>query len=195
MSLDRRGGLSLYGQAFRPQPSGSVFSPRTLTVWFPKGMTLLGGKVKACSKAAMRSFREVDEANRCTQFAAGRLGSDDLVGWFAFAGPKQGDGRLVWLRTKASDGENNFAPGVDKGTIKMASGVYGTKLVLRYGGLNISSRFVEVGIGRLRETEKCPSGGWRFKVATVTAEGQDSLAFRPPCSGGGGPGKPGKGGV
>jgi hypothetical protein len=57
MVLESRGGrLSLYGQPFRPTPAG-LFTPRTLTVWLPKGISLLvGGKVKTCSKAQARGL-------------------------------------------------------------------------------------------------------------------------------------------
>jgi hypothetical protein len=90
------------------------------------------------------------------------LSSEDLQAWFAFPGPKQGNKRPVWLRTRKDDS----ITGLETGVIQKAFGSYGTKLVLRYGGLNINTRAVEVGIGTLRETRKCPSGGWPFKLQT-----------------------------
>jgi hypothetical protein len=193
--IDRRGALSLYGQPFRAQPAESTFRPRALTLWLPENISLLGGKVKPCSRAEVRNTEFPDGLNGCTAIAAGRLnsreGNNFRSSWYALAGPKRGDERLVWMTTKLEtdanpDGETS---GLDTGVIREASGAYGTKLVLRFDDLNFRTRGLEAQIGQLRETSKCPSGGWPMKVKTVAAEGTDSVAWRARCSGGGGGGR------
>jgi hypothetical protein len=195
LTIDRRGGLSLYGAPFSPQPSTgySTFAPRSLTLWLPKEVSLLGGdKVKACSKAKVRNAKFPDGLNGCTGIGAGRMnsrqGGKAQEAWYAVAGPKQGKKRLVWLTTKM-DWDNNCdcypSYGLETGVIQEASGAYGTKLVLRFGGLDIRARALEVQISNLRETEKCPSGGWPLKLKVVAAEGSDSRTWRARCDGGG----------
>jgi hypothetical protein len=190
MVIDRRGGLSLYGQPFLSKPEMSVFTPRTLTLSLPKGMSLLAGKVKACSKAKVRKARSRDALNSCSVFGAGRLGGGEaFTGWYAVAGPKKGDKRLVWMRAKNGwQVLTSFGTGV----IERASGAYSTKLVLRFGELNFQTSGVEVQIGSLREDRECPSAGWRLKIEVEAAEGADSIARRAACRGGGGGGSGGR---
>lgn len=78
--------------------------------------------------------------------------------------------------------------GLGTSVIQKATGAYSTKLVLRFGEIYPSTRFIEVGIGSLRETRKCPSGGWPFKLKTETAQGTDTVAWKAKCGGGGGGG-------
>jgi hypothetical protein len=182
MSIDRRGGLSLEGW-FSPRPAGTAFTPRTLTVWLPKQVSLLAGSVKGCSKAHARALTDGD--GRCTQFAGGLLPQDEnLRAWFAFAGPKRGDKRLVWLRARlAHDREDDsYFTGFATGWIEQASGLYGTKLVLKVGGLGIHSPAFPFGIDRLRATGPCPRAGWPFRVQLHAGEGTATRTGRLRCS-------------
>ena len=162
MVIDRRGGLSLYGAPFQSKPVSSAFTPRTLTLSLPKGMSLLAGKVTACSKAKVRKARFRDGLNSCSVFGAGRLGGGEaFTGWYAVAGPKKGDKRLVWMRAKNG---NQVLTSFGTGVIEKASGAYSTKIVLRFGELNFQTTGVEVLIGSLREDRQCPSAGWRLRL-------------------------------
>jgi hypothetical protein len=192
LSIDTRGGLSLYGGAFRSRPAQSAFTPRRLTLWVPKGMTLLGGKVKACTKAKVRKANHPDGLIPCQRVGTGRLNSsNDITGWYAVAGPKQGKKRLIWMRAKNGDQE---LTGFGTGTLVKASGAYSSKLVLRYSGLDLRVSGMETLIGSLRKAGKCPGAGWPFKLTVVAAEGTDSVKWRAKCGGGGGGGGGGRDG-
>lgn len=188
LTIDRRGGLSLYGAPFSPQPPNSgTFAPRTLTLWLPKTISLFGGgEVKACSEAKVRNAKFPDGLNSCSGLGSGRLGSRqgnrEQTAWYAVAGPKQGEKRRVWLTTKLEDPSGDRSPsyGLETGVVEEASGAYGTKVVLRFGGLDIRTRAMEVIISNLRETKKC-DGGWPLKMRVVAAEGTDSLTWRAKC--------------
>jgi hypothetical protein len=181
MALDRRSGVSLYGQPFRPRPAG-LFSPRTLTLWLPKGLStsLLTGSVKSCTKAQAQSLGP--RSRRCTVSAAGRLNGDDgREAWRAYAGPRQGKKRHIWLRARNEDGS---LIGFDTGVAQKVSGPYSTKLVLGLSRLELTVRGFEAQILGLRETGKCPSKGWRLRLQVETEHGTDTASWREPCEGG-----------
>ena len=175
MELDRRGALSLYGGPFGgdlPVP----FSPGTLTVWLPNGMSILDGSVDPCSK---RQVRTAGNRLRCDKVAGGRLATGTATtGWQAFAGPKRGGKRLVWMRTKTDDGSPHV---VGTGVVQKAAGAFRTKVVLRFGELELSTRGIEVEIFQLDEKRRCPAGGWRFRAEVAVAGDSDRVSWREPC--------------
>jgi hypothetical protein len=181
MTLDRRGGLSLES-GFSPRPAGMAFTPKILTVWFPEQVSLLAGSVRGCSRAHARALTR--GVGRCTQFAGGLLPRDEnLRAWFAFAGPKRGGKRLVWLRARLSHDreDDSYLTGFATGWIEKASGIYGTKLVLRVGDLGIRGPAFALGIGALRATGPCPRAGWQFRMQLQADVGTATRAGRVRC--------------
>jgi hypothetical protein len=166
----------------QPAPARTAFTPRTLTVWLPNEVSLLAGSVRGCSRAHARGL--TNGVGRCTQFAGGLLPQDEnLRAWFAFAGPMRGEKRLVWLRArlKHDRDDDSYLTGFATGWIEQASGSYGTKLVLRLGGLGIRSPAFPFGIGALRATGPCPHAGWQFRMQLQTGEGTATRAGRVRC--------------
>ena len=55
LRMGANGALMLSGTPFRGAPSMSVMTPRRLTIWLPKGVTVSGAPAKPCSEAFARS--------------------------------------------------------------------------------------------------------------------------------------------
>jgi hypothetical protein len=159
--------------------AGKPFAPKTVTVWLPKGVSLLSDSVKPCSEA---KARRLGTPKGCTKFAAGMVKHERVRGWFAFAGPKRGNQRLVWLRVRDENLEGNFLTDFGTGVISKVSGAYATKVVLRVGSLGFTTQLLEVVLPRLRARGKCPAGGWRYRVKLETPQGTAERAGRTPCS-------------
>jgi Thrombospondin type 3 repeat len=179
-SLHKSGGaLMLSGVPFIGAPSQSVITPRRLTIWLPKGVTVSGAPAKPCSRAFARHMT-LDNHKRCAKIFGGRLGGNgDITGWFAWAGPKQGAKHRLWLRGRSGDDLVGFGTG----WIEPAKGAFGTKITLELGQLRIDTRGLEVYSGAERATAgtvrpftgRC-SGSFRMRLDT--AQGSATKKFR-----------------
>lgn len=172
----RNGPLALTGTAFLGAPEMSVFTPRRLTIWLPKTVTVSGAPAKPCSESLARRLT-LDNNERCAKILAGRLGGDDITAWFAYAGPKQGAKQRLWLRGRRSDDLVGFGTG----WIERAKGAY--KLTVELGELGVTTRGLEVAsaperstAGRVTPLRGTCAGSLKMKIET--AQGAATKTFR-----------------
>jgi hypothetical protein len=170
-------GLKLSGYPFGAQPSGSAFSPSRLTLWLPKNVTFRPWK--PCTEGTARKLTL--DSSDCSQLIGGRVLSagSELRAWFAWAGPKRGSNRTVWLRARTGEDLVGFG----RGKLIPASGAYGSKLVLNLGALDVRTRFLELASDGVATGDDCPRGGWRYKVAVTSPQGNASFSGRSKCGG------------
>jgi hypothetical protein len=172
----RNGPLALTGTAFLGAPQMSVMTPRRLTIWLPKTVTVSGAPAKPCSEAFARTLT-LTTSKRCAKILAGRLSGDDITAWFAYAGPKRGAKQRLWLRGRRSDDLVGFGTG----WIERAKGAY--KLTVELGQLGVTTRGLEVFSAPERSTAgtvtplrgTC-SGALKMKLET--AQGAATKTFR-----------------
>lgn len=175
----RNDALLLSGTPFMGAPSMTVMSPRRLTIWLPKGVTVSGAPAKACSQAFAKSAT-LTTIKRCAKILAGRLpgGSDDLTAWFAYAGPKQGTKRRLWVRGRGGDDLVGFGTG----WIEPAKGAWRTKITVELGQLDMTTRGLEVFSAPERATAGMvrPLRGscQKFRMQLETAQGKAVKTFR-----------------
>jgi hypothetical protein len=173
----RNGALTLLGSPFSGVPSMSVMTPRRLTIWLPKGVTVSGAPAKPCTESFARSLT-LDNSKRCAKILAGRLGGDDITAWFAYAGTKQGAKQRLWLRGRSGDELVGFG----KGWIEPAKGAWRTKITLELGELGITTRSLEVFSAPERATagRVTPLRGscQKFRMQLETAQGKAAKTFR-----------------
>ena len=176
-SLRKSGGALMLLGSFSGAPTTSLMTPRRLTIWLPKSVTVSGAPAKPCSEAFARTLT-LDTYKRCAKIVAGRLGGD-ITAYFAFAGPKQGAKQRLWVRGRSGDDLVGFG----KGWIEPAKGAWRTKITLELGELGVKARGVEVYSGAERATAgmvkpmtgKCYGS---FKLQLTTAQGTASKTFR-----------------
>ena len=176
-TLRKSGGALMLTGSFSGAPSGSLMTPRRLTIWLPKSVAVSGAPAKPCSEAFARTLT-LDTYKRCAKIVAGRLGGD-ITAYFAFAGPKLGAKQRLWVRGRSGDDLVGFG----KGWIEPAKGAWRTKITLELGELGVKARGVEVYSGAERATAgmvkpftgKC-SGS--FKLQLTTAQGTASKTYR-----------------
>ena len=175
-------GLMLSGYPFGAQPGDAAFNPSKLTLWLPKNVTFKPWK--ACTQAQARKLT-LDNTDGCSQVIGGRVpaAGTNVQAWFAYAGPKSGSKRTVWLRARTGD----ELIGLARGTLVPVKGTYGSKLTLDLGGLDIRTRFLELASEAVATGEGCPTGGWRYKVAVTSPQGNASFSGRSKCGSAGSP--------
>jgi hypothetical protein len=174
-------GLMLSGYPFGAKPSDAAFNPSKLTLWLPKNVSFKPWK--ACTQAKARKLTLDTEG--CSQVIGGRVlaPGTNITAWFAWAGPKSGSKRTVWLRARTGD----ELTGLARGTLVPVKGTYGSKLTLDLGGLKIRTRFLELVSEEVATGESCPTGGWRYKVAVTSQHGNASFSGRSKCGSGASP--------
>jgi hypothetical protein len=167
--LQLTGGISANG----------YMKPKRLTIWLPKGITVSSAPTKPCSQAFAKTL-QLNGFMRCAKMFAGRLGSEEHSGYFAFAGPKVGARQRLFLRARSQDGEDGEEiVGFGTGWIDPAKGAFGPKLTLELGQLGLDVRMVELysapenGVKPLRG--KCTG---KFRVRLETPQGNTDKTFR-----------------
>jgi hypothetical protein len=171
----RRKALSIGGIAFAAHPSTAYMTPKRLTIWFPKGVTVSSAPLAPCSRAFAKTMTLRND-QRCAFMLGGRLGGD-LRAWQAYAGPKHGKRERLWLRGIAAEG--NKLKGFSTGWIEPPSGKR-TKITLELGALRFSTRGLELTSapeGKVAPLRGTCRGGVRMRLQT--AQGTATKTF--PC--------------
>src|SRR4051812_23316350 len=89
--------LAIDGVAFLANPDTAYMTPKRLTIWLPKGMTVSSAPAAPCTEAFAKAMT-LDTDKRCAFMIGGRVSDEGLRGWQAYAGPKEGKRQRLWLR-------------------------------------------------------------------------------------------------
>jgi hypothetical protein len=158
--------------------ANGYMTPKRLTIWLPKGIKVSSAPAKPCSAAFVKTL-QLHAFKRCAKMFAGRVGSEEHSGYFAFAGPKVGSRQRLFLRARAQEAEDGEEiVGFGTGWIDPAKGAFGPKLTLELGQLGLSVRMVELysaAENKVKPLQGTCTG--KFRVRLETAQGNTDKTF------------------